>query len=525
MFNILNIFSRKPWKEYDIIFSFIARNIEASGKMSDPLCDLPDAPIRKADQVSFMTGAQDGIGAFHMEKGKGQAELVQNILHLLTDLSLRPNNSNRVKLYNLLKDTEVLPIIDDVLSQLPESNIAIGQLYSELRWFLINSSHRNVIKFSIAVLGMINADDDDLLEILGKHEEFTLFVAVAFLRKHGKENGNKKLFALAKCVIGWGKIHVVQRLEPADEEIKKWLLTEGCENAIMDEYLAYTCAVKGDLVNALNSPEIENGVFQAAGTIIKALINGGPAENIEDYDHGPIVILKYVMHSRLGKRLDDIVNLAVIKDYLKDRLELQENILQQKGWNKSEIIESIKNIEEILDKPEWRPQILDQINGDNTGRYRAVAAARAISFDVWQPLFQLLSTGPTDSWLIYELLRTDDFERVGEVFRMAEEKINFNNLMGEPQNILFLKDQPESDCLDHILQAVIKHQGKGKYFFRIGLQSKLTRNRNFALRVLETWDKDAWPEDSIDLMSALKNKEPNKDILARIETLLSASVF
>ena len=78
---------------------------------------------------------------------------------------------------------------------------------------------------------------------------------------------------------------MVRRLkDTTDPEIQAWMLREGFRNNIMDEYLACICARAGKLHLALNDQFVDAMLLDAAAEMIRALITGGPAEDIDDYE-------------------------------------------------------------------------------------------------------------------------------------------------------------------------------------------------------------------------------------------------
>lgn len=74
------------------------------------------------------------------------------------------------------------------------------------------------------------------------------------------------------------------------------MLRAGYQNSIMHEYLAYTCAVAGELDKVLEQESIDNGLISSIGEILAALINGGSAEDIYCYDVGAQVCAYYLTH-------------------------------------------------------------------------------------------------------------------------------------------------------------------------------------------------------------------------------------
>ena len=70
--------------------------------------------------------------------------------------------------------------------------------------------------------------------------------------------------SLATHVHGWGRVHLVERLESTNNaEIKEWLLRDGYKNSVMYEYLAYPCATTGGLLHALTNGG-DDGLLNAA---------------------------------------------------------------------------------------------------------------------------------------------------------------------------------------------------------------------------------------------------------------------
>ena len=182
----------------------------------------------------------------------------------------------------VLRTTEILPVVDAVLRGLgsetdPDRRLRIRAI---ARLLADEAPERELVKFGIALTGVFGeiGVDRPTLDALGAHEEFTLFVAVALANLHAGEHA---LWELAKRVDGWGRIQLVYRMtETKDPEIRAWMLRDGFRNSVMDEYLAYTCAVAGGLLEALAPDHIDDALFDGASDIIAALARGGPAEDL-----------------------------------------------------------------------------------------------------------------------------------------------------------------------------------------------------------------------------------------------------
>lgn len=111
---------------------------------------------------------------------------------------------------------------------------------------------------------------------------------------------------------------------------KDWLIFEGYKNNIMYEYLAYECAVNGDLNVRLQEKEISEELFESAREIIESLIMGGPAEDISDYDEASIVITNFIRHAKThtGVNILYFTTLHYIKDFLE---RIQDDLENRKG--------------------------------------------------------------------------------------------------------------------------------------------------------------------------------------------------
>ena len=85
----------------------------------------------------------------------------------------------------------------------------------------------------------------------------------------------------------------------------------------MYEYLAATCARAGGLLAALSEDRVDRELLTAAGEIIQALIVGGPAEGIDDYEDARPVIESYLGHmASSAETIEDFLHVNSIKGYL-----------------------------------------------------------------------------------------------------------------------------------------------------------------------------------------------------------------
>ena len=311
-----------PWDGRTAIYAHIKEHI-APGVIG--LTDGGDRLPDEKDDGGFkwVAGGLDGAVGHHV--GGGSDKSRASVLHRALKVVLDDASAVKVKtLYDQLLQVSLLGFIDPLLRRIIEKqDLDADRLEALALWIAKNSPDREPVKFAIALLGMIpGSDHAELLLALGRHEELTLYSAVALTNAAGGE-AERKLFELAKHVDGWGRIQVVERLaKTSDAEIKAWMLREGYKNSVMYEYLAYTCAVAGGLRGALEREAVDPAVLGGAGDIIQALIAGGPAENMDDYADGAVVVERYLHH--LGpepREIDQLIAVDCVQRFFLDEKE------------------------------------------------------------------------------------------------------------------------------------------------------------------------------------------------------------
>jgi hypothetical protein len=388
-------------------------------------------------------------------------------------------------------------------------------------WLAEKSPDRGPVKFAIALFGVIpGSDNNDLLLTLGKHEEFTLYVAVALSNREG-DQAEGKLFELAKSVDGWGRINTVERLsKTSDPTIKAWMLREGFRNRIMYEYLAYTCASVGGLRPELERERVDPPLLRGAGDIIRALITGGPAENIDDYADGAIVVDRYLQH--LGGEPNELTQLLVV-DHI-DRFVGEEadwSAREKRGWTPALRAALREKTAAVKRLPHWQELIAVGLTSkDRVSFYEADEAAKALSIDSWNHHFTRLEAGTDDGWFF--VMRTDDPSRIDRVVALAEKLIPLDEIATGPAEEMGLGPAwADHGHLDFVLQDLRRFPGKGWSLIRAGIRSPVIRNRHMALRALSPWGMERWPSDAEGILRATVADEPDQGVQDEIARLLA----
>ncbi|MGD6818745.1 limonene hydroxylase [Metabacillus sp. 113a] len=509
-----------PWMGKKSLYTAVKANLDGNGKLQNEA--LPDdEEFWEGEPVRWVSGGLDGALGHHASPDENQAAAAE-LVDLLAMQSHHPSRNIRRKLYLLLMKEDVLSMIDEVLESLrKKEDVDPSNLYEEAYWFASKGAHRNPVKFGIALLGLFQTDDHlELIMTLGKHDEFTLFSATAI---QNSSSGNEKLFELAKSVDGWGKIHLVERLSPNTQEIKDWLLLEGYKNDIMHEYLAYTCAVNGELHKAIASKDLDPALYEGAGGILSALISGGPAEDIDDYEHAPFVTGEYLRHSeRLCHTLEHLAVILDLHQFLSDEEGWMDRHSNQ--WSNGEQKRQLQICERIMNHAHWEALIWLAVKApDSSGRQHGYYAARMLGVDLWEELFSQLQTSPLDEGLYFELMKTDNQDRVQILAAFAEAHLPLDEIAAGPQEEMGLGEELQAhSCLDFILQELDRFEGTGHKLISAGLNSAVVRNRNMALNALEEWPVSSWNPQLMDDVKKLYEIEPDPSLKERFGSLIEA---
>lgn len=511
----LNQEAREPWAGQTSIYSYIREQGEAlDGSLPD------DEAFWAGSEIRWVAGGLDGALGHHAAASGELSDGARELVDLLAKQSRKPSRRKRAVIYNRLMKSDIIGQIDAVLGAVRKHpGMQPGPLFEEALWLAEHGAHRNVVKFGIALLGLYhNESVKELLMTLGRHDEFTLYAVVAI--RNGMEDSNDVLFELAQQVHGWGKIHVVERLEPSRQDIKDWLLRHGCQNSIMNEYLACICARGGQLHVALSAPRVDDALFEGATDIVQALLSGGPAEDIDDYEHAPQVISDYLRLAR--EMVSAVKHLSVVMD-IRDFLSRDEDTWAEReatGWTEALRLSQLEACRGIVSSALWESRVIEAASSDGPDHGYGVSCARRLGIDIWERLFAQLEANPMQDSLYLELMSTDDPDRLRRLIRFAEEKLPLAQIAVGPAKELGLgPDYAAHRCLSSLLQSLDRHEGLGTGLIAAGLSSPVVHNRNMALKALEAWDIRFWGDALPERVRQLADEEPDDSVKERIGKL------
>ena len=516
-------FQNPPWGDRKSIYDHIAKHIESDRAegLSEEGYRLPDEPETDPNSISFAPGALDGAFGHHGST-KPDDEIVRN-LHSALDAACQSASDRNIRaLYQLTLDSSALGVIDPLIERISEEQVLDADRLREIvLWFTTKAPDREPVKFSMALLGLLRgSDDSDVFLTLGRHDEFTLYSAVAL--SNNDVYGEESLWKLAKAAEGWGRISTVERLaETNNSDIKDWLLRDGFRNSVMYEYLACICARAGDLHIALERDGDESELFNSACELIDTLVSGegGPAEGLADYEHGCAAIRNLLAQS--DAKFSSASNfwfLWKLKERIGEHLSGERKL--GRDWTAQDSKAISKKVEGLLSKGVWKEVILDALqNGDRQSFWDASRACEKLGIDPW-PYFLERTKAGEDYW--WDLMRTSDASRIDDVLSLGAAKIPLDEIASGPGNDLGLgMEYASHSALDFILQDLVDFPGKGWDFVKAGLRSPVIRNRNMAVRALSEWGRDNWPSEATEYVKKAIDEEPEADVRERLENVLA----
>lgn len=379
------------------------------------------------------------------------------------------------------------------------------------QFFLAHTAYPEVVKFSIAVLGLKTLDEDDMatLRTFGMLEDFALFVAKVFAQ-HGKNN---ILFELAKNSKGWGRIGYFKYLEVDSSEIREWLIFEGykCEAGI--KHAVIYCLNNGKLPEYIQENGWSDRLYSAVGAMIHALCKA-TSPNFNSYPHSSTLVALFIQES-LNQKMN-IARFAILCDLSKSI----QTMLQYDECQKDELLNIINTIA-FQSKIDWEGLV--KIDVLSSG---AVSVARYLGIDVWEELFEAASAKKDfKKWHLLTLSKNEEqYRRLCDLFEQRFELKSFNlesshrNRYDESQNE---KYATMYNNVRHIVRNLNQfHAVFGVELVRTLLKSPKMRDCHIALDIVESYKE--FPLGIIITIQHNIEIERNKHILKRYEKILEA---
>ena len=513
--------TNKPWEGRRPLFHHVQQHVVPSG-LSPGVDPLPDEEL-DSSKVHWAPGALDGVAGRHFSTEE-RPDLVNELAAAITSWSRRPVDHRLVAVYTLTQDDGFVGVVDDLCGILMKKASYVGGYATLGRWLMRNAAHRGPVKLGVALVGLAgDASDRPMLHLLGRHEEFTLFVAVALGRI--SEDWVLELWELAKHVHGWGRVHVVERLcQQRDPRLMDWLIREGFKNSVMDEYLAVPCAEAGNLHVVVGTEAVDDALLASIARLISAMITGGPARDISDYAQGAEVVESYLNHVswRPEPPLPHLVTISIIDDYFAaDGSAWAERYAN--GWTPAGAQRCRDLVATLCGLPHWEGLARRDFNSDDHKlHWAAMRALDILKFDTFDLHFHRLVAQPNEPGRWYQVMRRCTHATIDVVVSYAEQVIPLSEV-AKPDEAVATKLMPSGwyACLDFILQDLRKYPEKGWPLIAVGLKSSALRNRNMAMMALAKWGRPLWPIAAEAVVKEAIAKERNEKVRLNLVKVLA----
>jgi len=521
--------SNTPWERDTAIYVHIKQHIDVNnGRLLESGYVLPDEDRRSESLMGmhWAPGALDGTFGHHADINGGD-ERVKLVAQAVENIALHNCEADKRQLYEALCGDDLVSYIDAVIENILQRQFPYKtHLQPFLIFLLRRAPDRGPVKFAIAMLGLIgDINDLELIRTLALHEEFTLYSAVAI--GNMLEDPEPTLWALAKKVEGWGRIQIVERLASTEDvDIQDWLLRHGYRNRVMYAYTAHIAAVTGQLHMMLSRGFIDDELLLAAGDILQALIDGGPTEDIRDYEQAADSVNSYLRHvstRREQLNLHYLLTTYTIVDYITQEDEDWDE--ENNGWSEEKRLKAIEQAEKIAAWPAWHDLVQQELQNPDERRFQqANYTAKLLRINTWDVHWQRLQARPLDASCWYEIMQIVNRQHIQTVIDFAANALPLAHIASGAgaESVGIGEEFNAHECLEMMLQELDRFPGYGWVLLHTGLQSPIIRNRNMALSALEQWHHNSpeWHGTIQPVLRTLHAQEPDEEVRARLQALL-----
>lgn len=497
--------------------------------------ELPDEAEASAAMggLRWVPGALDGAFSRFSGEPDDTADRAAELHRAIVRLADRPGRGTRSALTALFREGADRWLLDALLERLAaEPPADEARLYREARAILLETSNREELKFALALVGAYGRREDrDVFRAIARHEEFTLYAAVAL--STGADDPVGELLALLPDVSLWGATELSELLIAADDErARAVLLRQGASigNAL-------SLAVGCDLRDALEQDDVDDGLFRGAQSIVDALTwaPSGP-EGLADYpDAGPAVERFLELLGERASTIADLLTADGVARHLEppgetdnDRLEALFGIrldpadpeerareLAGAGFDEARLARVRALASAIVDRPSWRPLVEAALEGgDESERGSAIAAAKALGLPLREYLVRTIESSPNDGLLWFHLAYAVDAAEIDDVVRLAERVLDLDAL-GSGAALEHFRPPGEGphDAAESILQELPRFPGVGLKILLAALESPVVRHRLRALDAFSRWPRETIPPE---VLAAVERRrtDPHDEVRA-----------
>ena len=413
------------------IYELIKSSIQANGELPEDF----KLPPKDPNGVPWADGALDGVYIYHTVGNEEDIEPLKNIVFQISEGKFEEAQNNLENL-DFFMISRRDPLLNWIIKE--QKQINIDNLCEFTISQLSTSKNIEVIKFCLCVLEIIKLETEkdtiEKVKILALSDEFTLY-CLNILKN--LKNSNEEIFEIAKKVKGWGRIYSIKYLKVTNDEIKEWILEEGCHNYIIPAYTAYTCAKKINLVEILNQDKISSKKFNDISYLMNALLDEEAITGISNLEDRELLIERYLEKAKtLASAEEDYYAIITLKEYIKNNKEINNEL--------------IKICDEILNSEKTRnnvKELLKEGYGYNIAKY--------LGIDIDKYILEYLQDNPLKNpYIVFNISERENMEKL---VSLIEKKLTLEKLEGAPTDKFYSKNEKNKEYI--FLDTIIKKLG------------------------------------------------------------------
>jgi len=506
------------------IYELIKNSIQANGELPEDF----KLPPKDPNGVPWADGALDGVYIYHTVGNEEDIEPLKSIVFQISEGKFEEAQNNLENL-DFFMISRRDPLLNWIIKE--QKQINIDNLCEFTISQLSTSKNIEVIKFCLCVLEIIKLETEkdtiEKVKILALSDEFTLY-CLNILKN--LKNSNEEIFEIAKKVKGWGRIYSIKYLKVTNDEIKEWILEEGCHNYIIPAYTAYTCAKKINLVEILNEDKISSKKFNDISYLMNALLDEEAITGISNLEDRELLIERYLEKAKtLASTEEDYYAVITLKEYIKNNKEINNEL--------------IKICDEILNSEKTRnivKELLKEGYGYNIAKY--------LGIDIDKYILEYLQDNPLKNpYIVFNISERENMEKL---VSLIEKKLTLEKLEGAPTDKFYSKNEKNKEYI--FLDTIIKKLGnfgrtEGKFvvsvypvdptasmdepenFIGIGenliicaLNSPYVDIRYGAVNTLESWKEKGYilSNEIIENIKKLEKLEVDEELKIKLNELL-----
>ena len=423
------------------IYELIKTSIQSNGELPEDF----KLPQKDPNGVPWADGAMDGVFIYHTVRNEENIDALKNIVFQISERKFEEAQTNLDKLdFSMI--SRRYSLLNWIIQE--EEKINLNNLYEFATFQLTTSKNIELIKFCLSVLTLMNIETDkDIIEkvkILALSDEFTLYcldILVYCLDILVQlEDSNEEIFEIAKKVKGWGRIYTIEYLQATNNEIKEWILEEGCHNNVLPAYTAYTCAKKINLVEILNEDKISNKKFNDISYLMNALLDESAITGISALEDRELLIERYLEKAKtLSSTEDDYSAVMTLKEYIKNNKEINNDLIK--------ICDKILNSEKTRNNVK---ELLKEGYGCNIAKY--------LGIDTDKYILEYLQNNPLKNpYIIFNISERENMEKL---VSFIEKNLTLEKLKGAPTDKFYPKNEENKEYI--FLDTIIRKLGNFK---------------------------------------------------------------